>query len=74
MKISPTLALFLWLGGIAFAQQAPHLAYVYPAGGKPGSTFTVVMGGQFLSGITNFVLFMDGDCARGAKRSFTTGR
>jgi hypothetical protein len=38
----------------AHAQQnGPHIGYVYPAGGKAGSTFEVVIGGQFLIGATN---------------------
>ena len=31
----------------------PHIGYVYPAGGKVGTTFEVVVGGQFLTGVTN---------------------
>ena len=53
MKTFQTFALFLWLGGIAFAQQTPHLAYVYPAGGKTGTTFQIVVGGQFLMTVSN---------------------
>jgi hypothetical protein len=34
-------------------QQMPHLAYVYPAGGRVGSTFDVVIGGQFLLTTSN---------------------
>jgi hypothetical protein len=30
------------------ALQAPHLAYVYPAGGRQGSTIKVIVGGRFL--------------------------
>ena len=38
----------------AHAQQTgPHIGYVYPAGGKAGTTFEVVIGGQFLGGVTN---------------------
>ncbi len=55
--------LFLFAGA-ALAQQAPHLSYAYPAGGKQGSTFTVVLGGQYFSGPTNFSVFMDGDGTR----------
>ena len=43
---------FLAMGG-AFAQQGPHLAYVYPAGGKTGTTFQVTVGGQFLQSVSN---------------------
>ena len=56
MKIFHTLALLLFLGGKVFAQQGPHLAYVYPAGGKIGSTFQVTVGGQFLSAVSNAVV------------------
>jgi hypothetical protein len=35
------------------AQNTPHLGYVYPAGGRQGSTFQVVAGGQFLVNATN---------------------
>jgi len=41
----------------AWAQQrgakGPHVAYVYPAGGQQGSTFTVEIAGQSLNNITN---------------------
>jgi hypothetical protein len=47
-------------------QNPPHISYVYPAGGRQGSTFTVVIGGQYLSDPTNFTVLMDGDWA-GAK-------
>ena len=56
MKIFSTLALLLFLGGKIFAQQGPHLAYVYPAGGKTGSTFQVTVGGQFLAAVSNTVV------------------
>jgi hypothetical protein len=53
MKLFRTIVSFLLLGGTAFAQQAPHLAYVYPAGGKIGSNFQIVVGGQFLITASN---------------------
>jgi hypothetical protein len=31
----------------------PHIGYVYPAGGRQSATFEVVVGGQFLDGVTN---------------------
>jgi hypothetical protein len=31
-----------------FAAVVPHVGFVYPAGGKPGETLTVVIGGQYL--------------------------
>ena len=30
---------------------APHIGYVYPAGGRQGTTFQVTVGGQFLDGV-----------------------
>ena len=53
MKIFRFIAFFLLLGGTAFAQQTPHLAYVYPAGGKVGTTFQITVGGQFLMTVSN---------------------
>jgi hypothetical protein len=36
------------------AQQGPpHIGYVYPAGGRQGSTFQVKIGGRFLDGVTS---------------------
>jgi len=35
------------------AQNAPHLGYVYPAGGRQGTTFQVMVGGQYLANATN---------------------
>jgi hypothetical protein len=37
----------------AWAQPAPHIAYVYPAGGKVGSTFQIIVGGQGLASASN---------------------
>ena len=37
---------------MASAQQGtPHAGYVYPAGGQQGTSFEVVVGGQFLNGV-----------------------
>ena len=45
---------FLLTVATAFAQQGgPHLAYVYPAGGKIGTTFQITVGGQFLLTASN---------------------
>jgi hypothetical protein len=41
------------LAPAAQAQNTPHLGYVYPAGGRQGATFQVVVGGQFLVNVTN---------------------
>ncbi len=45
--------------GQAFSAQAPRgfqVGYVYPAGGKQGSTFEVVVAGQFLVGASNVLI------------------
>ncbi len=51
------LALVLILIPAAQAQQnAPHIGYVYPAGGRQGTDFEVTVGGQFLSGVSQAVV------------------
>jgi hypothetical protein len=52
------------LAQMSWAQPGPHIAYVYPAGGKQGTKFDVVVGGQFLNGATNAFLSGDGVEAR----------
>lgn len=42
------LAGFAWG---AVSQKTPHIGYVFPGGGRQGSTFTVTTGGQFLNGV-----------------------
>jgi len=44
---------FLLNAGLAFAQNTPRIGYVFPAGGRQGTTFEVRVGGQFLDGVTN---------------------
>jgi len=39
---------------------APRIGYVYPAGGKQGTTFTVTVGGQFLSEVSAAEFFGPG--------------
>jgi hypothetical protein len=46
------LALFLLTPSV-FAQQTPHIGYVYPAGGRQGAVFQVAVGGQYLRNATN---------------------
>ena len=53
MKRFRTAAFFLLLAGNVFAQQMPHLAYVYPAGGRIGTTFQISVAGQFLMTVSN---------------------
>ena len=52
------LALAGWQWPFRLAQQqAPHIGYVYPAGGRQGTTFQVTVGGQFLDGVTACMSF-----------------
>jgi hypothetical protein len=46
------LAAFLAAIPAGLAQNAPHLAYVLPAGGRQGTTFQVKTGGQFLPNVS----------------------
>ena len=34
------------------AQRVPHIGYVYPAGGRQGTSFEVTVGGQYLDSVT----------------------
>lgn len=38
---------------IGWAQNQPHIGYLYPAGGKQGDSFTMLAGGQYLQGVTH---------------------
>lgn len=42
----------------------PRIGYVYPAGGRQGTTFTVTVGGQFLEGVSEAQFFGEGIAAR----------
>ena len=57
MKAIQTCALLflpLLAAPVVRAQQnMPHIAYVFPAGGRQGASFEVRVGGQFLGNITN---------------------
>lgn len=45
----------------AAAQQGtPHAGYVYPAGGQQGTSFEVVVGGQFLNGVNGALITGNG--------------
>ncbi len=43
----------LLFAACALAQREPRIAYVYPAGGRQGTTFEAVVGGQYLNNATN---------------------
>jgi hypothetical protein len=44
---------FLFSALVGVAQNVPRIGYVFPAGGKSGTTFSAVVGGQFLENATN---------------------
>ncbi|MFT3868956.1 MAG: PPC domain-containing protein [Nibricoccus sp.] len=46
------------------ARSGPRVGYVYPAGGRQGTTFTVYVGGQFLEGVSEAQFFGDGIFAK----------
>jgi hypothetical protein len=43
-------ALLAWAPAVEAQQRSPRVGYVFPAGGRQGSTFDVKVGGQFLAG------------------------
>jgi hypothetical protein len=47
------MVVLLGITTAAEAQNSPRIGYVYPAGGQRGTTFQVVVGGQFLDGVAN---------------------
>jgi hypothetical protein len=47
------LALFAFLLTTHAQPKPPHIGYVYPAGGRAGTTFELKVGGQFLDSVTN---------------------
>jgi hypothetical protein len=52
-----SLAALLVLAPAVWGQQyGPHIGYVYPAGGRQGTTFEVTVGGQFLDGASEAFL------------------
>ena len=48
-----------WLTAAA-QQGTPHVGYVYPAGGRQGTSFEVITGGQFLNGVNGTLITGDG--------------
>ncbi len=46
------LALLLSAAPSLLAQNSPHLAYAFPAGGQQGTTVRITVGGQFLQNVT----------------------
>jgi hypothetical protein len=62
MKNISRLMAVLFLAGFAGSAQAepPHIGYAYPAGGRQGSSFRVIIGGQHLLGSTNVYVSGEG--------------
>src|SRR4030042_258754 len=48
------------IGAGARARRGPTIGYVYPAGGRRGTTFEVALAGRFLDGITDVVVSGEG--------------
>jgi hypothetical protein len=44
----------------ARARRGPAIGYVYPAGGRQGTTFEVALAGRFLDGVTDIVISGEG--------------
>ncbi len=44
----------------ARAQQTPHIGYIYPAGGQQGTVLEMVVGGQYLNGVTDVYVSGEG--------------
>ena len=65
VKIFPR-ALAAFCASTAFSQQsdAPHIAYVYPAGGRVGTTFTVMVGGNGFDGAQKAIFTSKGVSAK----------
>jgi len=62
------LALFLFVASSAVAKP-PHIGYAYPAGGKQGTSFRIVVGGQYLLGSTNVFVSGEGVSAKVVRHS-----
>ncbi|WP_146530269.1 hypothetical protein [Novipirellula artificiosorum] len=65
MKTNPSICLALMVTltfpiGAQAQQDDPHIGYVYPAGGRLGTTFQVLLGGQHLDGATAVHISGDG--------------
>jgi hypothetical protein len=56
-QVSCLALAFALVVSAAQAQQSnPHIGYAYPAGGRQGTSFQVVVGGQYLNGATNSLI------------------
>ena len=62
-RLQKTLALFFVIAASSFAKP-PHIGYAYPAGGQQGTSFRVIIGGQYLQGATNVLVSGGGVTAK----------
>ncbi len=53
---TPVLGACLVLAATLYAQKDPHIGYIYPAGAQQGTRVDVVLGGQFLEGVSAIVV------------------
>ncbi len=60
---SKSLTILLVAVGSAMARP-PHIGYAYPAGGEQGTSFRIVVGGQYLQGSTNVLVSGEGVTAK----------
>ena len=58
--ILPLVALLLFVPSVWPQASSPHIGYVFPAGGRQGSTFEVKLGGEYLDGATSLHFSGDG--------------
>ena len=57
----PVIAVvFLSCGAAVFGQHEPRVGYAYPAGGCVGTTFRMVVGGQYIRNISTVEVSGDG--------------
>jgi hypothetical protein len=59
LRSTMVAALLTCAAGTGFAE-APHIGYTYPAGGQPGTSFDVILGGQYLSDAANVLISGEG--------------
>ena len=59
LMFGASLVLGFWSLELSAQQRIAHIAYVYPAGARQGTTLQVKIGGQFLEGVTNAFVSSD---------------
>jgi hypothetical protein len=60
MKIKILIIFSLLLTFHLNAQRLPYVGYIFPAGGRQGSTFNAMLSGQYLDGVTNTTISGEG--------------